>query len=113
MSQPVIESEAITKLYGTQRALDQVSVRVPPGAIGLLGPNGAGKTTFIKCLLQLQPLDGGRAALLGRDVTREGREIRKRVGYAPEQDCHIPGMLGCEYVTYCAQLNGLPYYDAR
>ena len=113
MLQPVIHTQGVTKHYGTQRALDNVSVQVPPGAIGLLGPNGAGKTTFIKCLLQLQPFDGGHASLLGRDVAREGREIRKRVGYAPEQDCHIPGMLGCEYVTYCAQLSGLPFYDAR
>ncbi len=44
---------------------------------------------------------------------REGREIRKRVGYAPEQNCHIPGMAGCEYVTYCAQLSGLPFQAAR
>jgi ABC-2 type transport system ATP-binding protein len=51
--------------------------------------------------------------LLGREVGREGREIRKRVGYTPEQDCHIPGMAGCEYVTYCAQLCGLPFQAAR
>jgi ABC-2 type transport system ATP-binding protein len=51
--------------------------------------------------------------LLGREVGREGREIRKRVGYAPEQNCHIPGMAGCEYVTYCAQLSGLPFQAAR
>jgi ABC-2 type transport system ATP-binding protein len=51
--------------------------------------------------------------LLGREVGSEGREIRKRVGYTPEQDCHIPGMVGCEYVTYCAQLCGLPFRAAR
>jgi ABC-2 type transport system ATP-binding protein len=67
----------------------------------------------MKCLLQLQPLTSGSARLLGREVGTEGREIRKRVGYTPEQDCHIPGMVGCEYVTYCAQLCGLPFQDAR
>jgi len=109
----VIETHALTKLFGQQRALDGVNLQVGPGAIGLLGPNGAGKSTFMKCLLQLQPITSGSAKLLGREVGREGREIRKRVGYTPEQDCHIPAMVGCEYVTYCAQLCGLPFRAAR
>jgi len=109
----VIETQALTKVYGRQRALDGVNLQVAPGAIGLLGPNGAGKSTFMKCLLQLQPITSGSARLLGREVGTEGREIRKRVGYTPEQDCHIHGMVGCEYVTYCAQLCGLPFQVAR
>ena len=109
----VIETQALCKIFGTQRALDGVDLRVARGAIGLLGPNGAGKSTFMKCLLQLQPITSGSAKLLGREVGREGRDIRKRVGYTPEQDCHIPGMVGCEYVTYCAQLCGLPFRAAR
>jgi ABC-2 type transport system ATP-binding protein len=110
---PVIETRALCKVYGRQRALDGVDLRVGPGAIGLLGPNGAGKSTLMKCLLQLHPITSGSARLLGREVGREGREIRKRVGYTPEQDCHIPGMAGCEYVTYCAELCGLPFQAAR
>ncbi len=110
---PVIQTEALTKVFGQQRALDGVNLQVAPGAIGLLGPNGAGKSTFMKCLLQLLPITSGSARLLGREVGLEGREIRKRVGYTPEQDCHIPGMAGCEYVTYCAQLCGLPFQAAR
>lgn len=109
----VIETQNLCKVYGAQRALDGVNLRVSTGAIGLLGPNGAGKSTLMKCLLQLQPITSGSANLLGRPVGREGREIRKRVGYTPEQDCHIPGMVGCEYVTYCAQLCGLPFQAAR
>jgi ABC-2 type transport system ATP-binding protein len=109
----VIETEGLTKRFGSVLALDSVDLLVPPGAIGLLGPNGAGKTTLMKCLLQLQPITEGSARLLGKDVQREGREIRRRVGYAPEQDSHIPGMVGCEYVTYCAQLCGLPFQAAR
>ena len=112
-SESVIETEGLSKVFGRQRALDNVSLKVSPGSIGLLGPNGAGKSTFMKCLLQLQPITAGSAKLLGREVGREGRDIRKRVGYAPEQNCHIPGMAGCEYVTYCAQLSGLPFQAAR
>src|ERR1019366_6268269 len=78
---PVIETQALTKVFGAQRALDGVNLTVAPGAIGLLGPNGAGKSTFMKCLLQLQPTTSGSAKLLGREVGREDREIRKRVGY--------------------------------
>ncbi|MFO1488081.1 MAG: ABC transporter ATP-binding protein [Verrucomicrobiota bacterium] len=109
----VIQTESLRKSFGPQQALDGVNLQVAPGAIGLLGPNGAGKSTFMKCLLQLQPITSGSAKLLGREVGTEGREIRKRVGYTPEQDCHIPGMVGCEYVTYCAQLCGLPFQTAR
>jgi ABC-2 type transport system ATP-binding protein len=110
---PIIETQGLVKRFGRFIALDGLDLRVERGAIGLLGPNGAGKSTLLKCLLQLQPITAGRARLLGREVGREGREIRKRIGYTPEQDCHIPGMLGCEYVTYCAQLCGLPFQAAR
>jgi ABC-2 type transport system ATP-binding protein len=113
MPPPVIETQGLCKVFGQQRALDDLTLQVSPGAIGLLGPNGAGKSTFMKCLLQLQPISAGSAKLLGREVGREGRDIRKRVGYTPEQDCHIPGMVGCEYVTYCAQLCGIPFQAAR
>jgi ABC-2 type transport system ATP-binding protein len=112
-SEVVIETRALSKVFGQQRALDGLDLRVTRGAIGLLGPNGAGKSTFMKCLLQLQPITSGSARLLGHDVGKRGREIRKRVGYTPEQDCHIPGMVGCEFVTYCAQLCGLPFQVAR
>ena len=112
-AKPVIQTTDLTKVFGSQTALDKVSLTVMPGAIGLLGPNGAGKSTLMKCLLQLQPITSGSALLLGKEVGEEGREIRKRVGYTPEQDCHIPGMVGCEYVTYCAQLCGLPFQAAR
>ena len=57
----VIETQALCKIYGQQRALDGVNLKVAPGAIGLLGPNGAGKSTFMKCLLQLQPITSGSA----------------------------------------------------
>lgn len=110
---PVIETHGLLKRFGRFVALDRLDLRVEPGAIGLLGPNGAGKSTLLKCLLQLHPITAGTAKLLGREVGREGREIRKRIGYTPEQDCHIPGMLGCEYVTYTAQLCGLPFEAAR
>ncbi len=109
----IIETERLGKTYGTQRALADVTVKVPPGTIGLLGPNGAGKSTFIKCLLNLETPTTGVARVLGRDIRTTNRESRERVGYSPEQDCHISGMAGCEYVTYCGQLSGMPMRLAR
>lgn len=93
--------------------MSDVTLQVPPGTIGLLGPNGAGKSTFIKCLLNLETPTSGRALVLGRDIRAHHRQSRERVGYSPEQDCHILGMAGCEYVTYCGQLSGMSFRKAR
>ncbi|MCF3650132.1 ABC transporter ATP-binding protein [Synoicihabitans lomoniglobus] len=113
MIKPIIETQGLSKTYGSQRALDDVTVSLPPGTIGLLGPNGAGKTTFLKCLLNLEAPTAGTAQVLGRSITVNSRESRERVGYGPERDCHIPGMAGCEYVTYCGQLSGMTFHAAR
>jgi len=109
----IIEARGLGKTFGTQRALNDVSLRVPPGTIGLLGPNGAGKTTLIKCLLNLETPTEGSARVLGCDIREHDRASRQRVGYGPEQDCHIAGMAGCEYVTYCGQLSGMSFRHAR
>ena len=109
----IIETAGLGKNYGTQRALSDVTVRVPRGTIGLLGPNGAGKSTFIKCLLNLTTPTFGTAKVLGRDIRARHRASREKVGYSPELDCHIPGMAGCEYVTYCGQLSGMSFHQAR
>ncbi len=109
----IIEAGALCKIYGKQRALSDVTVQVPRGTIGLLGPNGAGKSTFIKCLLNLETPTSGVARVLGRDIRATNRASREKVGYSPEQDCHISGLAGCEYVTYCGQLSGMPFPVAR
>lgn len=109
----IIEAKGLTKLYGAQRALSDVTLQVPPGTIGLLGPNGAGKSTFIKCLLNLETPTSGSATVLGVDIRANNRVSREKVGYSPEQDCHIAGMAGCEYVTYCGQLSGMSFRKAR
>ena len=113
MADAIIETAGLSKTYGTLHALSEVTVSVPPGTIGLLGPNGAGKSTFLKCLLNLETPTTGSAKVLGQNIRSRNRESRERVGYGPEQDCHIPGMAGCEYVTYCGQLSGLPFRQAR
>jgi len=113
VDQFIIEATGLGKTYGAQRALIDVSVRVPRGTIGLLGPNGAGKSTFIKCLLNLETPTTGAVKVLGVDIRARNRASREKIGYSPEQDCHIAGMAGCEYVTYCGQLSGMPFRKAR
>jgi ABC-2 type transport system ATP-binding protein len=113
MPDPIIETNGLSKTYGAMPALSDVTVSIPPGTIGLLGPNGAGKSTFLKCLLNLETPTSGTARVLGRNIQSSQRESRERVGYGPELDAHIPGMVGCEYVTYCGRLSGMPFRQAR
>jgi ABC-2 type transport system ATP-binding protein len=109
---PVVTLDAVTVVYGAQRALQDVSTAFAAGAVGLLGPNGAGKSTMIKALLGFIVPTAGRMRVLGRDVASEPLEIRAHVGYMPENDAHIPGMNAVTFVAYCGELAGLPSADA-
>src|SRR5215475_1538827 len=109
---PVVTLDAVTVLYGAQRALQGVSATFAAGAVGLLGPNGAGKSTMIKALLGFVAPDAGRMRVLGLDVAVQPLDIRTRVGYMPENDAHIPGMNAVTFVAYCGELSGLPPADA-
>ena len=104
--------DRVTVRYGSNRALDLVSVSLPPGAIGLLGPNGAGKSSLLKAVLGLVQPTAGKVQVFGLDVAHSARAIRARVGYMPESDAHIPGMNAVTFVAYCGQLAGLPPADA-
>ncbi len=94
------------------RALDGVDLTIEPGITGLLGPNGAGKSTLIKLILGLVRKTSGTGTVLGFDINADGREIRTRVGYMPEDDCYIPGMSGVQVVQFSASLAGLPGTEA-
>jgi ABC-2 type transport system ATP-binding protein len=77
----------ITKIYGTQKALDRVSLEIKPGEIvGLLGPNGAGKSTLMKILACFIPPTSGEASVCGFDVMEQSIEVRRKVGYLPENN---------------------------
>lgn len=82
---PVFQLDNVTKRYGKQLALDDVSISSGPGTVvALLGENGAGKTTTLKILLGLTEPDSGSAKVFGLDSRRHGIEIRRRIGYVPE-----------------------------
>ena len=113
-SAPVISLQELAKHYGRVRALDGLSLEIEPGPTGLLGPNGAGKTTLLKLLLgQLIP-DAGVARIAGADpLLRDDRlEIRRIIGYMPENDCLLPRHNGVETVITLGQLSGMSYHDA-
>ena len=112
MPDAVVRLEQVTVSYAKQRALRDVSVAFPPGAVGLLGPNGAGKSTMLKALLGFLSPASGRLEVLGLDVARRPLEVRARLGYMPETDGHIPGMNAVTFVAYAGQLAGLPKADA-
>lgn len=110
--QHLFELNQVTKTYGKIRALQQLSVTAPQGAIGLLGPNGAGKTTLIRTLLGLIKMDTGTGAVLGMDIKRKPMLIREKVGFVPEDECLFPGTVGIEFVSYAGELGGMAGSDA-
>jgi ABC-2 type transport system ATP-binding protein len=102
----IVETNGLTKAFGEIRAVDEMSVAIPEGAIGLVGPNGAGKTTFIRLLLGLLRPDAGTGRVLGFDL-QEGIPLRERIGYMPEHDCLLPEMTGVAFVAYMGRISGL------
>ncbi|KAB8197908.1 ATP-binding cassette domain-containing protein [Nonomuraea phyllanthi] len=109
----ILATEGLTKRFPTVTAVDQLSVTVGPGVTGLVGANGAGKSTLIKILLGLLPPSGGTARVLDLDVTAQGAEIRRLVGYMPEHECLPPDVSATEFVVHLAQMSGLPRTAAR
>ncbi|MEU7741464.1 MULTISPECIES: ABC transporter ATP-binding protein [unclassified Nonomuraea] len=109
----ILATEGLTKRFPTVTALDQLTVTVGSGVTGLVGANGAGKSTLIKILLGLLPPTGGGARVLDLDVTTQGAEIRRFVGYMPEHDCLPPDVSATELVVHLAQMSGLPRTAAR
>jgi ABC-2 type transport system ATP-binding protein len=105
--QTLFELEKVRKTYGSVTALDQVSLRMPPGAIGLLGPNGAGKTTLIRTLLGLIRIDSGGGTVMGLDIHARRLDIRQACGLMPEDECLFPALVGVEFVAYGGELAGM------
>ncbi len=108
----LFELEAVTKTYGSVTALNNLSVAVPTGAIGLLGPNGSGKTTLIRTLLGLITIDRGEGQILDKDIRHRQLDIRREVGFAPEDECLFPRIAGVEFAAYAGQLVGMSAKDS-
>ncbi|OGQ72026.1 MAG: hypothetical protein A2W73_02230 [Deltaproteobacteria bacterium RIFCSPLOWO2_12_55_13] len=110
----VIETARLTKRYRDLVAVNELSLKVEEGeTFGFLGPNGAGKTTTILMLLGLSEPTDGQAFVCGFDPTRQPLEVKKRVGYLPENPGFYEDLTARENLFYIARLNRVPRTDAN
>jgi ABC-2 type transport system ATP-binding protein len=107
-----LELDGLSVRLGRRDVLRDLKGTLAGRSIGLLGPNGAGKTTLLHTLLGFFPPSSGTARLAGFDVVKESREVRRTVGYMPENDSFIAGISGVRYVAMFAELSGLPRAEA-
>lgn len=108
----VIRADNLVKRYGRVTALQGATFEIPAGCTGLAGPNGAGKTTLIRILIGLARADSGTCSVLGLEPARHGREIRRQIGFVPEDDAYWEGLTAVGAVQYAGRLCGIPSPDA-
>ena len=105
----MIEVRNLTKRFGPIRAIDDVTFSIETektgNIVGFLGPNGAGKSTTIRVLTCYQPADSGSATVAGYDVFRQSLEVRRNIGYLPENAPHYPEMRVREYLHFRGKLH--------
>jgi len=108
----LIEVDHLTKNFGKVRAVDDISFSVSKGEIlGFLGPNGAGKTTTMRVLTGYLPASGGSAKIAGFDVFEQSLEVRRHIGYLPENPPLYPDMAVRPYLEFVARIKGVPSAD--
>ena len=104
----------LTKRFGPQTAVDDLSFEVPAGEIlGFLGPNGAGKSTTLKMLTGMLTPTSGTATICGFDLLREPVEVKRHVGFVPESGAVFESLTGLEYLEMVAALYAIPPEAAR
>lgn len=114
MENPVIELMGLTKLYGSLKAVDNLSLTINSGEIyGLLGPNGAGKTTTILMMLGLTEPSAGMVTVCGYNATSNPVAVKKKVGYMPDNMGFYDGMSALDNLVYMGRLNGIPESSVR
>lgn len=108
MKEVLIETQDLTKMYRDKCAVNHLNLSIEKGEVfGLLGPNGAGKTTTILMLLGLTEPSGGKALINGIDCTRNPVEVKKIVGYLPDNVGFYPDLTGRQNLRFTGKLNGL------
>jgi ABC-2 type transport system ATP-binding protein len=103
----MIAVQELTKVFGTQTAVDHLSFEIPAGQIvGFLGPNGAGKSTTLKMLTGMIEPTSGRASVCGLDLLADTLEVKRRIGFVPESGAVFESLTGLEYLEMVAALYG-------
>lgn len=111
---PAIELKELTKYYGSHAAVHRLNLTIPRGEIfGLLGPNGAGKTTTILMLLGLTEPSKGSARVCGLDPVRSPIQVKRRVGYLPDDVGFYEDRTALDNLVYTARLNRIPALEAE
>ncbi|MEI7730046.1 MAG: ATP-binding cassette domain-containing protein [Verrucomicrobiota bacterium] len=111
---PMIEVDTLTKRYAGRAAVEAISFTVQRGeVVGLLGPNGAGKSTTMRILSCYLPATSGTARVAGFDVFTQSEEVRRRIGYMPENNPLHHDMRVRDYLKFRARLKGLNRKDSR
>jgi ABC-2 type transport system ATP-binding protein len=106
MSEPIIDITDLSKSYGKARGIEHVNLEIEEGEIfGFIGPNGAGKSTTIRILLNLIFPTGGSARIMGMDVIRETKKIKRQVGYIPSDGNAYASMDVHEFLSYCVRFH--------
>jgi ABC-2 type transport system ATP-binding protein len=109
-----VKVNELTKIYGTQKAVDQVSFEAKKGEVlGFLGPNGAGKTTTMKVITCFIPQTSGEVTVCGFDVEKESMEVRKRIGYLPEHNPLYKEMYVKEYLRFIGGMHKIKNLNSR
>lgn len=99
----IISTKNLTKYYGKSRGIENVNLEVEEGEIfGFIGPNGAGKSTTIRTLLGLLKPTSGSAAIFGKDIVKDGPEIREEIGYLPSEVFYYDNMRAIDLLHYSA-----------
>jgi len=103
-----VKVDTLTKEYGTQKAVDNVSFEAKSGEVlGFLGPNGAGKSTTMKIITGYIPQTAGKVEVCGFDTEKNSMEVRRRIGYLPEHNPLYKDMYVKEYLNLCAGIHRL------
>ncbi|TDI69086.1 MAG: ATP-binding cassette domain-containing protein, partial [Bacteroidetes bacterium] len=103
-----ITVENLSKVYGTQRAVDNISFEIKTGeVVGFLGPNGAGKSTTMKIITCYMSATDGSVSMDGFSVDDQPDEIKKRIGYLPENNPLYLEMPVIDYLRFCAEIQGV------
>jgi len=105
---PLVDIQGLTKRYGDFVACDGITLQVPRGELyALLGPNGAGKTTTIRMLMGILKPNGGSAKIDGLDCFDDRVEVKRRVGYLPDEPIFYDYLKGREILRFCGEMHGL------
>ncbi|MFA6242378.1 MAG: ABC transporter ATP-binding protein, partial [Candidatus Hydrogenedentales bacterium] len=110
----MVRLDSLTKWFGSQTAVDSLTLEIPPGQIvGFLGPNGAGKSTTLKMLTGMIEPTSGTASVCGFDLHTNLIDVKRNVGFVPESGAVFESLTGLEYLEMVAALYGIPARAAR